>query len=84
MCRHPFRAVSNNFNQNITNGTLKKEMHYLNKCELTIKNDSIGNGMVNSYLITNECPDGVWKEYDENGKLVKTVIYKNCIMIKEE
>jgi len=66
------------------NGSIKKEMHYLPNCYLTIETDTIDENSWTTYLITNNCPDGKWKEYDENGKVIKTVIYRNCEMVKEK
>jgi len=66
------------------NGNIKKEMYYLNKCNLTIGTDTIREGVSSVYLITNACPDGEWKEYDENGILIKTIVYRDCEMVEEK
>lgn len=69
-------------------GAIKQEIEYSNDCFLTLKLDTISADpiydlVIRGSTVTNNCPTGIWKTYNENGDLIEVIEYENCEIKKK-
>lgn len=62
------------------NGAIRKKYFYDNYCTFTAKREALGEHAWSTILLTNNCPEGEWISYDQNGKVISIEKYEDCIL----